>query len=283
MSKRIDLHIHTIASDGTWNPKETVENAIKNNIGIFAVADHDETKNILETEKRAKENNISFIRAIEFTCKAFDKEYHILGYDLDIDNADVQKRIKKTVKNRYIRDTKIVEMLVKNYNFDVSIEEFEEFRKKPMTGIPSINYLKEKNIANDLKTYIYYKDQVMLSKDEDLPSVEEVIPIIKRAGGVAVLAHPSYYFPKSVMPTNQLDYFKDLKIDGIECYCNYNKPKENFKYYTDYCKKYDIAISAGSDCHGGTYKDRRFGDPYVTLDMTNIISRMRNYKYLQSE
>ena len=161
-TKRIDLHIHTIASDGTWTPKETVENAIKNNIDIFAVADHDETKNILETEKKAKENNIDFIRAIEFTCKAFDKEYHILGYDLDIDDENVQKRIKKTVQNRYLRDTKIVEMLVKNYDFDVSISEFEEFRKKPMTGIPSINYLKEKNIANDLKTYIYYKEQVKL-------------------------------------------------------------------------------------------------------------------------
>ena len=283
MSKKIDLHMHTNASDGTWSPEEVIENVIKNNIEIFAIADHDETRNILETERLANENNLEFIRCIEFSAKAFDLECHILGYDVDIYDETLIKRMEKTRRNKYNRETRLIEMLVKDYGFkNVSVEEFEEYRRNNIDGVPSIKYLEEKGIAKNLTEFTHYKEKVVLSPDEDLPPAEEIIPMIKNAGGVTVLAHPSYHFPKSVMPIGQLDFFKDLNIDGIECYCTYNKPEENFKYYVDYCKKHNIAISGGSDCHGGYYKERKIGDPHVTLDMTNIISKMKHYKYLQN-
>ena len=175
-------------------------------------------------------------------------------------------------------------MLINEYGFtNLSLEEFEEYRKGPVVGVPSINYLNMKKVTKDFNEFTYYKERVPLSKDEDLPLVEEILPIIKRTGAVAVLAHPSYHYPGSVMPIENLDFFKDLGIDGIECYCTYNKTKENFKYYVDYCNKNNIAISGGSDCHGDTYKERSIGVPHITLDMTNIIPKMKHYKHLQSD
>ena len=146
--------------------------------------------------------------------------------------------MEKTKRNKYNRETKLIEMLVKDYEFkNVSVKEFEEYRRKNTDGVASINYLEDKGIAKNLTEFTYYKEKVVLSPDEDLPPAEEIIPMVKNAGGVAVLAHPSYHYPKSVMSTEQLDFFKDLDIDGIECYCTYNKPEKNFKYYVGYCSE----------------------------------------------
>ena len=103
MPKKIDLHIHTNASDGSWTPEEVMENVIKNNIEIFAIADHDEVSNILKMEQLAKENNVDFIRCVEFSCKAFDLECHILAYDLDIENKEALERMEKTKWNKINR------------------------------------------------------------------------------------------------------------------------------------------------------------------------------------
>jgi predicted metal-dependent phosphoesterase TrpH len=77
---KIDLHIHTMASDGTWSPEELVENIKKAEIGIFSVTDHDSTDNVLQTADLAKADDLHFIPGVEINASRQNKYIHILGY-----------------------------------------------------------------------------------------------------------------------------------------------------------------------------------------------------------
>ena len=279
---RLDFHIHTNASDGSWDSEETVKNVKEAGLKYFAISDHDSISNVKLTEYIAKKKGLDFIRATEICSKSFDKEMHILGYDIDIDDIDLTYTMTKTRRVRQNRDTRIIKWVEKNCDNGVSLEEYNIYKMKEMAGLPIMNYLAEKGVCKGVEAFNAVKAQVPVPKDEDLISSEEVIKVIKNAGGVAVLAHPSYYYPGNVMSEDMLNYYLDIGIDGLECYSSYNPLKEQNKYYFDYCKKNDLVVSGGSDCHGSVYKTRFAGTPIVNLSDTNLLARTRSYKHLQN-
>ena len=83
---RVDLHIHTTASDGTWTPAELVEQALAVGLGALAVTDHDSVANVAEAAALAREVGLRFLPAAEICSTKEDLSFHILGYGIDITN-----------------------------------------------------------------------------------------------------------------------------------------------------------------------------------------------------
>lgn len=119
----MDLHIHTTASDGTWNPENLVKNILSEGIKIFAVTDHDSLDNLFSTSQYARDAGLFFIPGVEITVSQNNLNYHILGYGIDTE-CD-----------------KLREIIIQNRVFT------EDGHKE------SINYLTKKGYSVSLKEY----------------------------------------------------------------------------------------------------------------------------------
>ncbi|TCT17158.1 putative metal-dependent phosphoesterase TrpH [Natranaerovirga pectinivora] len=263
---KIDLHIHTNASDGTWSNVELLKNIYEKNIKIFSITDHDTITNSIKMISMVPDD-LYFIVGVEITCTLDGKEFHILGYDFDIHNKALNNllvfnRIQREESNKkviqYAYDTNMLDT-IENY----STYEYDKARG----GWESLNYLYDNKVISNLKDYF----QLAKSSNEFLVLKEpqEVIEIIKDAGGYAFLAHPSGYTNGSNLSIECLERFKNFGISGIECYSPYLKSLEDAAYYINFCKENDLMISAGSDCHGG-FTNRDLGSPEVNLNQLDL-------------
>lgn len=269
--RRIDMHIHTTASDGMFTPGEVVSEALKKNISIISVSDHDSVKNVKETSDIAVKNGVKCVKAMEATSVFNGKEFHILGYNFDIDHPELRTYIENTVIIRYRRELDIVKEASKIFD-GLSLNELQDFAKiQPTGGFLSFNYLKMKGKVNGILDFIKFKNQMHLPNTYHFYEAERVIAMFQKMGAVIVLAHPSYNFPGNIADKNLLDAFREMGIHGIECYSPYNSQPEQIAYYRDYCAKNHLIISGGSDCHGPLL-EREMGTPYADETLCDIIS-----------
>ena len=88
---RADLHIHTTASDGTWDPGQVVKAACAAGIKFFAITDHDSVANVAETKRLAENAGLRFLSGVELNSTKDGHNYHILGYGIDIENKRLQE------------------------------------------------------------------------------------------------------------------------------------------------------------------------------------------------
>ena len=130
---RIDLHIHTVASDGTFTAQEVVELAGKMGLRALALTDHDTVASIREGEEAAIQAGIMFISGIELTCLRHGKEVHILGYHIDPEAPSLVTYMKRLENIRERNSRVAVENLIK-LGLGISWEEYQAYRLKPRRG-----------------------------------------------------------------------------------------------------------------------------------------------------
>lgn len=100
------------------------------------------------------------------------------------------------------------------------------------------------------------------------PSPEEVVKIVKKAGGVPVLAHP-YYSKCDEVVEKRLSQFVELGIEGVECF-HPNHSRIISEECANWCRKSNLIITCGSDSHGSFIKTRCIGKPEVDSCLLNI-------------
>lgn len=272
--KKVDMHMHTCASDGTWDVYELKEELKKNRINIFSITDHD---NIDNTKKMQKiitpKDNLIYIPGVELTSEYQGREYHLTLYDFDIENKDLINLINWTNQSKIDSNKEFIKNYASNKYKDICYEDFEKYEyDRKRGGWKSANYMIDKGIHMDMLSHL--KDVGESGLKAELKNPEEVIKIIKKSGGKVFLAHPSYHYRNNYMPEEELIYWLELGIDGIECFSPYNE--NNIQGYIEFCKKNDLMISGGSDCHGDFIKTRKLGVPHVTLEDLNIKKLFNN-------
>ncbi len=107
----IDLHIHSTVSDGTLTPAQIVQTAVDIGLRAIALADHDSIGGVSEALQAAEGTSLRVIPAVEINTAANDKELHILGYFVDIDNSALKERLRAIRRARLDRAEKIVKRL----------------------------------------------------------------------------------------------------------------------------------------------------------------------------
>lgn len=126
MIRRIDLHIHTTNSDGSLTPKQVIDEAYKNNVDVIAIADHDTTNAYTdELLKYAQSKNIKLINAVEISTKTSKAGIHVLGYNFDLDNENMQEFLYQTRNARHIYLKEVSEKLL-NLGYTLNVEELDK-------------------------------------------------------------------------------------------------------------------------------------------------------------
>lgn len=268
MERKVDLHIHSYASDGEWSPEQIITHIDMNDIKIFAVCDHDEIGAVEQLSELTKNRkDLTYIKAFEFSSKLNGQEHHILTYHIDIHNEELLSILHE---NRRLRDEYndgLVKFLSKEYN-QLSFEDYQAYNYDPYQGgWRTLSYLVDRGVASDLMDYFAvtsaYKQELKF------PEPSDIIPKLNKLGCITVLAHPPAYCKGDLYSYERLDYFRGIGIQGVECHCQYLKELENAHYYVDYCNKHHLYITGGSDCHG-SFAGRRLGYPSVTESMITL-------------
>ncbi len=247
----IDLHIHSLFSDGTLTPCELVKMARKRGLSAISITDHDTLSGTEETLQAAREVNIEAISGIELSVDHNGTYIHILGYLMDHTSKVLQEKISKLQIARNRRNEKILVKL-EALGISISQQEVKTFSKVGQTGRPHIaqalfkkGYVK--NINDAFERYLKKGAKAYVSRF--VYSAEEVITMIKEAGGLSVLAHPIQIDPTLIKTQKLVDELVTIGLDGIEMYYPTHSAKTR-KKIRKITKKHDLIFSGGSDYHG---------------------------------
>jgi hypothetical protein len=268
MKKYIDLHTHTTASDGVLLPLELVKKAKRTGLTAMAVTDHDQVGGINEALRAGEVFGIEVVPGIEITSywdkpDGGKKEFHILGYYIDIENEELLEHTAKVQQSRRERADKMVAALREiGYQIDdlylemiaqgsigrphlarAVLENEENFAhlEEVFGEHPEVGTFIEKYLIRGKKAYF---DKYGLSP-------QETIELIKRAEGIPVLAHPC--FDVAIGNEELIKQFKDWGIIGLEAIAPTNdieETKEKIPYFKKMAEKYGLLITGGSDYHG---------------------------------
>ena len=252
MNKYIDLHAHTNYSDGELSPDELIKLAIKNNIGILAITDH----NTIEGVKNItyKPDNIQIINGIELSAKIDVGTMHILGYDIDIQNKDLNNKLIELKDNSVNSVLSVIEQIKKDYNIFFTYQELKELiNANHNLGRPDIARLLIKK--GYVKTVQEAFDKCLIDAYNKIKGQKkgihysQCIDLILKSNGIPVLAHP-----KTLKLTDKelLLLLKDMikcGLIGIEAYHS-THTKEEVSKYIEIANELGLVISGGSDYHG---------------------------------
>jgi len=267
----IDLHIHSkTCSDGNLTVEELVKEAKIRNIGLMSITDHD---SICCQEKAAvltKKNDISYVVGVELNVTLLQTRYlggksislDFLGYQFDTKNRELNSKLLQIGKYREERAAKIMEKI----NRKLEKEGIEKLTKTDMNEIQSsvdgvigrphiANYLVKKGIVQTVQEAF---DKYLV--ECDVPKfplrVEEASRLVRNAGGIVVLAHPSDPHGTSLVTLTkslreQTDMIEELflrDIDGVECWHSRNDSATT-SHYVRFAKQHGLVMTGGSDCH----------------------------------
>ncbi len=248
---RADLHCHSTASDGRLSPRALLEQAAEAKVELLALTDHDTTAGLAEAALNARRLGIDFITGIELSVSWAGKTLHVVGLDIEPDNAPLQKILARLQALRLQRAQTIASKLhglgLKNA--------FERARQAAgggqITRTHFARLLVEDALVSDLKQA--FKRHLGAGKPAcvriDWISLEEAIQAIHGAGGLAVLAHPLSYKFSGAWRQRMLQAFKQAGGDGLEVSCGANQQAHDLALLTEQALQHDLLASMGSDFH----------------------------------
>lgn len=271
---KFDLHVHTNFSDGLFRPEEVVDLAIKQGLQGIAITDHDTILGIEAAVNYGKLHNFIVIPGIEFGCTYKNEEVHLLGYFINYKDEELIELSSKLVNSRMERGIKIVEKL-NGLGINITLGDVKKHSGDDYIGRPHIaralidkGYIE--NIQEAFNKYLNIDKQAYVERFR--LSVEDTIDVIKRVGGIPVLAHPGLLKNEHIV-----DYAISKGIQGIEC-IHSKHSKETTARFKKIAIKNDLIITGGSDFHGDLVNGNLIlGEFSVNLEEIKDIRERINY------
>lgn len=259
--KIIDLHTHTNYSDGDLSPYELIRLAIEKKVGILGITDHDTLDGIKQIDKTNSlivDSGIQIIDGVELSAKVSKGRMHILGYDIDINDVNINKEMEKIKDNSINSVLSIMEQIKRDYGIVFGYSDIKELVNsnhnlgRPDLAKLCVKYGYASSIQDAFNKYLIEAYNKTRSTSKGL-SYQECIELILQSKGIPILAHPkSLELPEKEF----LILLKEMinsGLKGIEVYHS-SHTEEEIKYYLEIANKYDLLISGGSDYHGKTIK-----------------------------
>ena len=248
----IDLHTHTTCSDGTDSPFALVKKALAAGITTLAITDHDSTAGWVEATS-AIQPQIELVLGAEVSCLTTDGiSVHMLGLLFNGEDAEIQKMLADSRDTRVPRMRKMVELLAAD-GIKISLDDV--YRAAPDGATVGRPHLADALVANGV---VASRDEAfldLLNNDSKYyvthaaPTPEDAIRTIRRAGGVAVIAHP---FASRRGQTITAETFADLVaagLNGIEVNHRDQNAQEQ-ETLTAIARELNLVITGSSDYHG---------------------------------
>lgn len=275
MSAVVDLHLHTLASDGRLTPTELVRLAVRQGLETVAVTDHDTTDGLAEAFEAAKEfPSLRIIPGIELSADVPGDEVHVLGYFINPDDTELQAELVRFREGRVDRARTMVEKLGR-LGINIEWERVQHFAGDGAVGRPHIamamveaGYCQEPKDA--FPEYLGRNGLAYVERVKLTPA--DAVGMIRRAGGAAVLAHPAYMNDMEAGIAN----LSGIGLAGIEVhYAKYRD--DTIRQLARIARQYELIPCGGSDYHGMGNSDECLpgenGPPLETVDKLEAFAR----------
>jgi predicted metal-dependent phosphoesterase TrpH len=263
---KIDLHIHSTASDGSLSPSEILSLAKDLSLAAIAITDHDTINGSKDAIAAGIPPPIKFLTGVEisvslpssFSCSG---SCHILGYAINLDDPVLNKTLAILQESRKNRNPRILKLL-SNLGIDLILEEVRAGIGEGQIGRPHIALMMirkgfVKSIEEAFDKYLEKGKPAYVDKYRI--DCAKAIAVIKGAGGIPVLAHPILLQAKNNEVLEALIIrLKDMGLKGIETHYSEHTP-DLIAYYTEIANRHDLLMTGGTDFHGSIKPEVQMG------------------------
>ncbi len=247
----IDLHTHSIYSDGISTPLELIEMAVDNGLHGLALTDHDTVEGVGEIQQLGQQVGMTIITGVEISTTLRQHTLHILAYGFDPTNPALHQWLQPLQEGREKRNNAILKNL-QDLGIAITAEEVKELSHCGQTGRPHIaKLLVEKGVVDSFDAA--FRQLIGRNKPAWASrfsySATETIEKIHQFGGVAVLAHPGQLDPEMRVQPPLIKELSLRGLDGLELYYPAH-PRKMQKKLRALAIEHNLIVTGGSDFHG---------------------------------
>ncbi len=250
----VDLHMHSTFSDGALQVKDLIDLCRSQGLSAISITDHDNIDSYEEGKEYAWASGIEYIPGVEISSSVDGSDIHILGYLFDPTHLKLNKTLVELRARRVDRARKIVDRLEEkgvrlNYDKVVARAHGGSVGRAHIAA----QLMEEEFVATFQDAFTKYlgnESELMMDLDTVKLSPAEAIGLIREAGGIPVMAHPS--------KTNRddlLDLLVEWGLMGIETYCH-GQTNATLQRYKTFAQKHNLLCTGGADFHVKRYDGR---------------------------
>jgi predicted metal-dependent phosphoesterase TrpH len=263
---KIDLHIHSTASDGTLSPSEILNMAQRLNLGAISITDHDTIDGTKEALAIGIPPSLKFLTGVEISANpppsfSGPGSFHILGYGINIHDTELNHTLVRLQEARKNRNPRIIELL-NRMGFELTLHEIRKEVGECQLGRPHIaNQMVKKGFVQSVSEAFdnYLATGQPAYVDKYRVDCDRAIAVILNAGGIPVLAHPVLL---NIQDDDVLEKLviclKEMGLKGIEAYYPEQTP-DLIARYTEIANRYGLLITGGTDFHGSIKPEIKMG------------------------
>ena len=262
----IDLHMHSVHSDGTFTTQDLLNMLWDKDVDIFSFTDHDSVGCYLDLEMGLAKlyQGVTLIPGVELTCSVDGNLRDMLGYGISIPMMAQYLDSRYSLENRIRKQQLILDRFKeicrgKNLTFDEAITANEGRKAEGYT----VMFMELNRHPENIEKYPFLNDATRLYWDHftnkesefyvdetfDLPSFEEAVETIHRAGGMAFVAHPYVYGLSDEETEDLVRLAVHAGAEGMELKHQSNK-EGHVEKLLQMARKYHLYTSGGTDFHG---------------------------------
>jgi len=248
----IDLHTHSLASDGTDTPGELINKAHARGISVLGLMDHDTVAGWDEAIQYLR-SGMSLVLGSEISCQTLDGiSVHMLGMLFDREDSALAEVLSTTRDNRLTRMSRIIARL-NEAGFEITMEDvLAQLAPGATLGRPHLAdaLIAKKIVASRDEAFaelLHNNSKYYISHYS--PTPEDAIKLIKQAGGVAVIAHPLASLRGRTVSIDSFKSMVEAGLDGIEI-SHRDQSEEERELLREVVAQYGIIATGSSDYHG---------------------------------
>lgn len=257
---KVDFHVHSTASDGTFTPSQLAEKA--RGFAALALTDHDNMDGVAECREACAREGVPFVAGVELSIEpgeGFDK-FHLLGLGVDPDDEGLKAFLRRILEGRNARN----ERIVGNFRrIGFSMEGIESYAHGEVLARPHfarwlMDHGHASSVAEAFDRYLLPDSpkETRCYEERWHPSQSDAFDAVHGAGGICVMAHPKYWRrhwkttgPEFADAERELARLKEAGLDGVEARYQANTREED-EEFSRIARKLGFLLSAGSDFHG---------------------------------
>lgn len=244
---RLDLHVHTVASDGAWRAEAVVDAAVDGRLDVIAITDHDTTDGVAPAVAAAAGRRLQVVAGTELSSTWEDQELHILGYFVDLDAPAL---VEHRARARSLRRRRMEGMVERLHGVGVHVGMDAVLE----AAGPDTSVLARPHLARALVEagYVgtvpeafdrYLADHHPAFLPTALQGPGEAVEVILRSGGIPVWAHPPLHLLDRVLPG-----LVEAGLRGVEVLRPRTSPGA-LERLRAAARREDLVITGGSDWH----------------------------------
>jgi predicted metal-dependent phosphoesterase TrpH len=261
----IDLHCHTLHSDGQRTPDELLAEAAAAKVTVLSLTDHDTVSGIADASAAATQRGIRLVPGIELSCELHRREVHVLGHFLDPCSGPLLQLASDMLAERRERMERMVQRAQAAGFKQVTLERViaasgGENLGRPHLARALVECGHAKSVKDAFARFLHSRGPLWV--DRRRLSVADAVGLVRSAGGTSSIAHPG----ANGVTRQELKTCADAGLDAVEALHPDHVPTQ-VEAYERWAAELGLLVTAGSDYHGPAVQpDRKLGDRTLSAE-----------------